>query len=99
MPSVRPSSTSQVMTVSQKIANQSSTMSHVLPIRAASDLAADECQVEHREHGVEPEEADQREHDAALAHCAAGTVAGPEQAVDQPRLTAELGGHPTAGVG
>src|SRR5262249_34869087 len=89
-PSVRPSSTTYVVTIAQKMANQSSTMRHLGCLRSATDLAADQEDVEHAEDGVEPAEADQREHGAARADGGTRAVAGAKQSVHEPRLAAEL---------
>src|ERR1700752_3908310 len=85
--------------MSQKMPNESSTMSHLPDVRTATDLAANQEEVEHPDDEVEPAEADQGEDRAARADHAAGAVTGPEQSVDEPGLAPELGRHPANGGG
>src|SRR5215471_12151266 len=85
------------------MANQVSTMRHLCSVAGCvgptRDLAADQGEVEHAEHEVQASEADEREDRAALAHDVACAVARAEEAVDEPGLAAEFGGHPADCVG
>src|SRR6185295_16910126 len=81
------------------MANQISTMVGLHCFGPTVDLASHEREVEHAEDEIETGEPDEREDGAALAHDMAGAVAGTEQAVHEPRLAAELRGHPAHGFG
>src|SRR5262249_46468302 len=65
--------------------------------RAARDLAADEVEEQDSQHQVEAGEADGGEGHAAGAHRRGGSGGGALQAVDEPRLAAELRAHPAGG--
>src|SRR5262249_40939610 len=91
-PRSNPSRTTYAVSMSATIANQISIM------RAPRDLAPDERQEEGAEHAVEPREADEREERGPRRHLGARGVRRAEQLVDDPRLPAELGGHPAGGV-
>src|SRR6476619_1278216 len=64
-----------------------------------TDLASDQKQKQQAKHKIEADEADQREHRIAAAHNLAVALGRTKQAVDQPGLTAQFGGHPSKRVG
>src|SRR5262245_53802922 len=66
--------------------------------RAVSDLPANEEEEEHAEREIEAAEPHQGEQDRASMHGGAGPLGRPEETVNQPGLTAQLGGQPPGGV-
>ena len=66
---------------------------------SVTDLATDQKQKQQAKHKIEADEADQREHRIAAAHDLAVALGRTKQAVDQPGLTAQFGGHPSKRVG
>src|SRR5215813_2935343 len=67
--------------------------------RAVSDLPHDQEEKENAEPEVEPAEPDQREEHGSRVHGGTAAGAGPEEAVHEPGLSAQLGGDPSCGVG
>ena len=67
--------------------------------RAVRDLAPDQEEEQDTEGEVEAAEADEGEQHGPRRHGGARAVRGTEDAEDEPRLAAELGGHPPHGVG
>src|SRR5215510_8664366 len=84
--------------MTHKMVNHTSTMLHLRRGWSMADLAANEDEVEDAEHEVESREADQSEDRTALADDVAGTIAGAEEAIDEPWLAAEFRRHPADGV-
>src|ERR1700744_5555277 len=70
-----------------------------LLFRAPVDLAPGEHQKEHTEHEIEPGKPDEGEDGVAITDYLAITVARAKEPINQPRLPAQFGGHPTEGVG
>ena len=69
-------------------------------VRAVRDLAADQEEEQQAEHEVQAGEADQREERRARVHASGWRRSAVRmQAVDEPRLAPELGGHPAGGGG
>src|SRR4029453_4159918 len=66
--------------------------------RAVGDLPSNQVEEEDAERQVEPAEAHEGEEHGARVDRGAGPLGGPEQAIDEPRLTTQLGGHPADGV-
>src|SRR5262245_8173291 len=62
--------------------------------RSVSDLPRDQEQEEDAERQVEPAESDQGEEHGPRVDGGAAPLGGPEEAVHEPGLTAELGGDP-----
>ena len=67
--------------------------------RPEVDLPRHEEEIQHAQERVHPGEADQRKQDVARRHIGRMSDLGPHEPVDHPRLSAELGGPPTGGVG
>src|SRR4029450_1890524 len=61
--------------------------------RAVGDLPSNQVEEEDAERQVEPAEAHEGEEHGARVDRGAGPLGGPEQAIDEPRLTTQLGGH------
>src|SRR6476660_4799447 len=61
---------------------------------AMADLAPDEKEEQHAEHEVQPGEPDQREEHGAGFYRGTRALSGSHQAVDDPRLSPQLRGHP-----
>src|SRR5690349_20607669 len=90
-----PSRTTKTISMKHRRANQISTMAH----GAEQNLTTDQIQIQKTEHEVESGRSDQREQHRARADHVAESLLGSKQAVDQPRLAAQLARHPSRGVG
>src|SRR5262249_27967982 len=66
--------------------------------RTVGDLASDQVEEEDTQRQVEPAETHEGEEHGAGVDRGTGPLGGPEQTVDEPRLTTQLGGHPADGV-
>src|SRR5215471_2371543 len=66
--------------------------------RAVGDLASDQVEEEDAQRQVEPAEAHKGEEHGAGVDRGTGPLGGPEQTVDEPRLTTQLGGHPADSI-
>jgi len=62
------------------------------------DLAKYQKQEQDRQYRIYPHEADEREKRTAGGHARRRSLRGSEDAIDQPRLAADLGGDPAAVV-
>src|SRR5262245_35122252 len=105
-PRSKPSSATYIASISAAIANHSSTMCGLCTSVAAgrerpgavSDLTRDQEEEENAEHQIEPAEPDEGEEHGSRVNGGTAALAGPVEAVHEPGLTAELGGHPADGV-
>src|SRR5262245_47596340 len=67
--------------------------------RAMGDLAPNQEEEQDPQGQVEATEPHQREEHGARVDSGTRALRGPKQSVDEPGLSAELGGHPSGGVG
>src|SRR5258705_9634269 len=104
-PRSKPSRKTYMASISAAIAYHSSNMGGLRAgsfdgerPRAVSNLPADEEEEEDEKDQIEPAESHQGEQHGPGVDGGTAPRGGPEKTVDEPGLTAELGGHPPDGV-
>src|SRR5262245_16584232 len=101
-PRSKPSSATYMASISAAIAYHSSNMRGLRTgaaggregSGAVSDLTRDQEEEENAKYQIEPAEPDEGEEHGSRVHGGTTALVGPKQAVHEPGLTAELGGHP-----